>query len=288
MLAGIFNVADRFNNTVRKVSPSGTVSTIGGRENALGYRNGVASVALFSNPKGIAVSPTGLLYVSEFGSDRIRIGRPISNRARNAPATIATMDTDSDGDGMTDFNELLAGTDPYDSTSVLGFLSVTETTGAEGQKHIGNFPAVAGRIYRIEYSPDGTPGTWTSTVDQLTPKSGANILSVNLELPQDSLGFVRIVAYVGDGSDSATSAPFAFGGDSVLVLLDARWTADRQNIVLTWMGTKGTAYHIERSDDLVTWFKILESDAIATGLTEESVVNSGSETGFFRVTESGK
>ena len=59
--------------------------------------------------------------------------------------------TDSDGDGMTDFEEWLAGTNPFDPTSVLRIEEFVPT--AAGEQDLV-WQSVAGRCYVIEFSDD--------------------------------------------------------------------------------------------------------------------------------------
>lgn len=62
--SGNLYVADTYNNRIRKVTPSGVVSTIAG-SGAYGYQNGKDLNARFRYPQGIAITPTGAIYVSD-------------------------------------------------------------------------------------------------------------------------------------------------------------------------------------------------------------------------------
>ena len=64
--------------------------------------------------------------------------------------------TDSDGDGLTNFEEWLAGTNPYDANSVLRIEHFIPT--ATGEKDIV-WQSVAGRCYIIEFADDLMLGT---------------------------------------------------------------------------------------------------------------------------------
>lgn len=66
--AGIVYVADYENHRMRKITPAGVVTTIAGA--APGFRDGAK--ALFSNPLGVAVNGSGMLYVADYGNNRIR------------------------------------------------------------------------------------------------------------------------------------------------------------------------------------------------------------------------
>lgn len=68
---GNLYVADTGNNRIRKVTPEGAVSTIGGDGNA-GYVDGPAAQARFNGPIGVAVDNQGNVYVADTYNDRIR------------------------------------------------------------------------------------------------------------------------------------------------------------------------------------------------------------------------
>ena len=63
---------------IRKITPSGIVSTIAGGSQP-GYRNGVGTAAKFNMPKGIDIDPEGNLYVADTNNHRIRKIDPSGN-----------------------------------------------------------------------------------------------------------------------------------------------------------------------------------------------------------------
>jgi sugar lactone lactonase YvrE len=78
-LTGNLYVADAYNNTIRKLTQSGTnwvVTTLGGMAGQLGTGDGAGSVARFSNPNAVAVDSTGNIYVADFYFSTIRKGYP--------------------------------------------------------------------------------------------------------------------------------------------------------------------------------------------------------------------
>ena len=68
--AGNLYVSDSGNNRIRKVAPTGEVSTFAG--STRGNADGVGSAAQFNSPLGIAMDAMGNLYVVDSGNNRIR------------------------------------------------------------------------------------------------------------------------------------------------------------------------------------------------------------------------
>lgn len=71
-VSGYCYVADTANNTIRKITPAGAVSTLAGLPGVTGTADGAGSAALFNNPTGLAVDTTGHLYVADTGNSTIR------------------------------------------------------------------------------------------------------------------------------------------------------------------------------------------------------------------------
>ena len=69
--SGNLYVADGGNNKIRKISPTGLVSTVAG-SGVAGSADGAGILATFKNPAGLAMDPTGYLYISDNGNSKIR------------------------------------------------------------------------------------------------------------------------------------------------------------------------------------------------------------------------
>lgn len=64
-------VADKDNNAIRKITPTGLVSTLAGSGSA-GFNNGIGSAATFNKPSSVAVDRTSNVFVADSGNHVIR------------------------------------------------------------------------------------------------------------------------------------------------------------------------------------------------------------------------
>ena len=86
-------VADTVNNTIRKITPAGVVTTVAGSAGLEGLANGSGRAARFNHPTALATDSGGNVYVVDQGNHKIRIGRP-------ALADVATIDASTAAVGI--------------------------------------------------------------------------------------------------------------------------------------------------------------------------------------------
>ncbi len=65
-------VADTANNTIREITPTGTVTTIAGKAGTTGTTNGTGSAIRFNTPTSLDFDSNGNLFVADSGNDTIR------------------------------------------------------------------------------------------------------------------------------------------------------------------------------------------------------------------------
>jgi sugar lactone lactonase YvrE len=70
--AGNLYVTDTKNDTIRKVTPIGIVTTLAGTPDKNGSADGMGAAAQFSQPDGIACDSAGNLYVADFDNETVR------------------------------------------------------------------------------------------------------------------------------------------------------------------------------------------------------------------------
>ena len=74
--SGNLYVADAGNHVIRKMDPSGRVTTFAGMGGIKGSANGVDTLASFNKPFGVATDASGNVYVADAGNNEVRINQP--------------------------------------------------------------------------------------------------------------------------------------------------------------------------------------------------------------------
>ncbi len=91
---GNFIVADAFNNRIRKVTPSGNVSTLAGSGSAA-FAEGTGVAASFNSPSHVCIGTDGTIYVADSYNHRIRKVTPLG-----VVTTLAGSGSNAFADGM--------------------------------------------------------------------------------------------------------------------------------------------------------------------------------------------
>jgi sugar lactone lactonase YvrE len=81
---GVLYVADSWNHTIRKITPSGVVTTLAGTTGKFGDVDANGAAAKFTYPQGLAVDQSGFVWVADTSNHKIR-------RIVGAAATVTTF-----------------------------------------------------------------------------------------------------------------------------------------------------------------------------------------------------
>ncbi len=146
--SGNVYVSDSTNDTIRKITSDGVVTTFAGAAHQIGSTDGAGSIARFSYPIGIAVDAFGNVYVADNGNSTIRMITPAGFVTTLAGLVGAPGSDDGTGSGAR-FNFVTQLV--YDSTA--GVLYAADT-GNDTIRQI----TLAGAVTTLAGSP-GNPGT---------------------------------------------------------------------------------------------------------------------------------
>jgi len=140
--SGNIYVSDSASYTIRKISPTGEVSTIAGRQHLAGYVDGAGASAEFASPLGIAVDTSENVYVADSGNNVIRM---VANDAYHTVSTIAGIP------GVQLSQDGPSGTGSFDSPSFVavnpdGTLIVTDGSLAIRLAQNGVISSIAGNF----------------------------------------------------------------------------------------------------------------------------------------------
>lgn len=131
------------------------------------------------------VAPGQTLYARVDAINNAGIEGAVS--AASAPTLVLDPNADSDGDGVSNAAEDLAGTNPLDATSVFRVLSIVPNGAANAWQV--TWTSVVGKRYQVEYSLDLTTGSFTAVSAVLTATSATTSYTDQSTTPR---GFYRV------------------------------------------------------------------------------------------------
>ena len=141
--SGNIYVSDGKGDVIRKVTPSGVVTTVAGTPMTPGSADGTGSGAQFNNPTGITVDLLGNIYVADNGNDTVRkiapgavvttiAGKPLVSGSADGTGSAASFDAPAGVGADSSGNVYVAdsGNDTIRAISPSGF--VTTIAGSAG------------------------------------------------------------------------------------------------------------------------------------------------------------
>ena len=180
---------------IRKIGFTGWVSTLAG-DGTSGYKNGPGPLAQFNTPTALCADTNGNIFVADSRNNCIReispdtAGIGIADEWQRAHFGSIGIDpnADPDGDGMSNYKEFWAGTDPLDPHSVLA-LDCALLSG-NGAVQI-QWPTVPGKTYVLLYSTDLE--TWTIWGDSILGDGSMATMTDTSASQQNQPHYYRVV-----------------------------------------------------------------------------------------------
>ena len=166
--SGNLYIADRSEQRVRKVAPSGTISTVAGTgQTGFGGDNGPGALALLSTPNDVAVDASGNVYIADAGNNRIRrvdaSTGTITTFAGTGGCCYAGTGTGGDGGLATAATLFYPGSVAVDGSGNVYFTNMVQTNTSPAPQAIrrvttdGKIHTWAGGGTSLGFSGDGGP-----------------------------------------------------------------------------------------------------------------------------------
>jgi uncharacterized delta-60 repeat protein len=166
-------VADTGNSAIRKISPTGVVTTLAGLPTVGGLKDGTGTDAWFNQPKSLTIDSAGNLYVADTGNAAIREVTPagvVTTLPLSAPVPTITTQPSSvtiTAGGNASFSVTATSSSPLtyqwqkDGTNISGATAATYSISAASTANAGSYTVVVTNFV----------GSVTSTAATLTVNS---------------------------------------------------------------------------------------------------------------------
>lgn len=191
-------VTDTGNHTIRKITPGGVVTTIGGTALISGGLDGVGTSALFSSPAGVTITSSGIVFVSDVSNNRITRGvlTALPAIVVEEPAGIALVN----GTSMLDFGSVLTGGSSLKTVTIKNMGSADLTLGTITKAGVN---AAEFTIITTGMSTTLASGSSTSFSVSFTP-AASGTRAASIQIPsndEDETPFD--LTFTGTGQSSA-------------------------------------------------------------------------------------
>ncbi len=169
---GNLYVSDRLNCTIRRVTPTGEVTTLAGAAGVGGSADWTGSAARFGRPSGVTVDGAGNVYVADQGNSTIRKGFPAGASVQFASPSFDGVENA----GFASIAVTLAGTYTNQVTVDFATSNGTATTGLD-------YTATNGTL---TFLPGQTTATFTVTILNDGQVEGPETVNLTLSNPTGS------------------------------------------------------------------------------------------------------
>ena len=220
---GNIYVADATNETIRRVTSGGVVTTLAGLAGTPGSADGVGSAARFDTPVGVAVDSAGNVYVADWGASTIREVTPVgTNWVVRTLAGLANVSGSADGAGSSARFRQPAGlaVDSVGNVYVADYFNntirkvtpegvATTLAGQAGQAGSADGTGSAARFYApFAVAVDAT--------GNLFPHAAISLVVISSQSHRSNV----IASGVGHGSGSIADLHVELGSSCLRLLLD--------------------------------------------------------------------
>jgi sugar lactone lactonase YvrE len=231
---------DRYDHTIRRLTSTGLLSTIGGRSGMLGNEPGVGQAARFYFPMGLAVGAGGRLYVAGGSNQNIVVGTPDPDLTVEQPAGAAL----TDGVSIVNWGNVAPGQSAARTFTVRndGANDLTGLTGSIVADPAGDFVVTTPLGATSLAAGASTSLTVTFTpVGMGTGLAGLKLASNDPDKPAFTIGLQGTGADVTAPQTFITSAPAAFINTTTASI--AFSSTEEGNAAVTYEGKlDGNAY----------------------------------------------
>jgi hypothetical protein len=233
-------VADERNETIRRITSDGVVTTLAGTAGVVGGTDGTGAGALFNNPSGVAVDGNGNLFVADYGNNLIRVGalgrepQVSSEPSFSSPASsqvVANNSTvvfkvSSDSDSPPTYQWF------FDGTAIAGATQATLVVSRATEANEGYYDCVA-------TNPLGV-STSTATLTVADTADPGRLIDLSCRAGVGSGADVLIAGFVIGGAGTSGSQPMLVRASGpALIPLGVTGVLPDPNLQITSLNTHG-------------------------------------------------
>jgi uncharacterized repeat protein (TIGR01451 family) len=277
--AGNLYIADRGNQSIRKVTAAGIIATIAGN-GSMGYSGdgGPAARAELSYPSGVAVDNAGNVYIGDMSNNVVRVLRPSVATGLSLSTTAAL----TPGIAGVAYSQTLAsgGVSPYTWLTLSGALPGGLSLSTSGV--LSGAPAAAGSYSFTLWVADSALGTATQTYT-LTVAEPAQLTVVCAHTGSFTQGqsgtytvAVSNAASAGPASGTVTVTETAPGGLTLVSMAGTGWTCPSGGNTCT----RGDGLAPGASYPAIAVTVSVASNATSPQMNTVAVSGGGSATGY--------
>jgi len=209
--AGNLFVADIDSGTIRKITPSGVVTTFAGLAGQSGSADGTGAAARFSGPEGVATDSSGNVYVTDTGNNAIRKITPAGVVTTLAGSRSNSGESDGSGAGASFDQPWALAVDGSGNIWIAARFTNSIRMGKASLADAARIDSSTGNIgvTRQLFASPSTAASWQWSVIRRPPESTATVSpasSANPTFAPETPGFYmfRLVA-TRDGTTSITT-----------------------------------------------------------------------------------